>query len=140
MTTFNAHHPAGTGTPVGAGLTLRLPAASTAGSISVHEGVLAPGDRVPLHVHDEADQLLYVVDGQVEMTVGENTFVASRGDLVSKPHGVAHGFANCGRVPARLLEVTAGDSFERLTLAAARRDRADFPTLQAAHGVHPAQP
>lgn len=138
MTTFTAHYPVDTGTPVGAGLTLRLPAASTGGSISVHEGVLKPGERVPLHVHDEADQLLYVVEGEAEVTVGDVTYVARQGDLVAKPHGVPHGFANCSDSPARLLEVTAGDSFERLTLAAASSDPAGFPALQAAHGVHPA--
>lgn len=140
MSTITAHHPAGNGTPVGPGLELRVPAASTAGSISVHEGVLAPGAEVPRHVHDEADQLLYVVEGEIEVTVGEASFVARGGDLVSKPHGVAHGFANGGDLPARVLEITVGDSFERLTLAVARSDIADFASLQAAHGVHPASP
>lgn len=138
MSTITAHHPAGRGTPVGPGLELRVPAASTAGSISVHEGVLAPGAEIPRHVHDEADQLLYVVEGEVEVTVGEAAFVARGGDLVSKPHGVAHGFANRGGLPARVLEITAGESFERLTLAAARSDPGDFAAIQAAHGVRPA--
>ena len=138
MPTTTAHHPAGQGTPVGPGLDLRVPVASTAGSLSVHEGVLAPGAEIPRHVHDEADQLLYVVEGELEVTVGEVTFVARGGDLVSKPHGVAHGFANRGDLPARVLEVTAGDSFERLTLAAANSNPADFASVQDAHGVHPA--
>lgn len=138
MPTTTAHHPAGQGTPVGPGLELRVPVASTAGSISVHEGVLAPGEEIPRHVHDEADQLLYVVEGELEVTVGEDRFVARGGDLVSKPHGIAHGFANRGGQPARALEVTVGDSFERLTVAAARSNGADFASIQAAHGVHPA--
>lgn len=137
MRTITAHHPAGHGTPVGPGLELRVPAASTAGSISVHEGLLSPGAEIPVHVHDEADQLLYVVEGEVEVTVGDVSFVARGGDLVSKPHGVAHGFANHGDLPARVLEVTSGDSFERLTLAAACSNPADFASIQAAHGVHP---
>ena len=92
-----------------------------------------------MHIHDEADQLLYVVDGEIEVTVGESTFVARVGDLIAKPHGVQHGFANRGHVAARVLEVTAGDSFERLTLgAAALTDPAEFPGLQADFGVHPA--
>jgi quercetin dioxygenase-like cupin family protein len=139
MATNTAHHPAGTGTAVGPGLELRVPTAATSGSISVHEGVLAPGDEVAMHIHDEADQLLYVVDGEIEVTVGESTFVARVGDLIAKPHGVQHGFANRGHVAARVLEVTAGDSFERLTLgAAALTDPAEFPGLQADFGVHPA--
>lgn len=138
MPTTTAHHPAGQGTPVGPGLELRVPVASTAGSISVHEGVLEPGVEIPRHVHDEADQLLYIVEGELEVTVGEDNFVAQAGDLVSQPHGVAHGFANHGDLPARVLEVTAGDSFERLTLAAARSNPANFASIQAAHGVHPA--
>ena len=73
------------------------------------------------------------------MTVGDDDFVARAGDLIAKPHGVAHGFANHGDRTARVLEITAGDSFERLTLAAAALDDpAAFPRLQAAHGVNPA--
>jgi quercetin dioxygenase-like cupin family protein len=139
MTTISAHHPAGTGVSVGPGLDLRMSAAATSGAISVHEGVLAPGDEVDMHVHDDADQLLYVVEGEIEVTVGDADFVARAGDLISKPHGLAHGFANRGEALARVLEITAGDSFERFTLAAAEvTDPGEFPRLQAAHGVHPA--
>ena len=138
MTTPSTHHPTGTGTSVGPGLELRVPAASTAASISVHEGTLVPGDAIPAHRHDGADQLLYVVEGEVEVTVGDATFAARRGDFVSKPRGIEHGFANRSDVPARVLEITSDDSFERLTLAAAAlSDPAAFPALQAAHGVHP---
>lgn len=130
------HHQAGSGTDVGNGLRLRVPSAATAGAITTHEGVLAPGDRVPRHVHDSADQLLYVVEGEVEVTVGSDTWTARSEDFVSKPHGVPHGFANVGSEPARVLEITAGDSFERFTLAvAALADPTEFPSVQAAHGI-----
>lgn len=130
------HHRAGEGTAVGNGLRLRVPSAATQGAITTHEGVLAPGDRIPMHEHDEADQLLYVVEGEVEVTVGPRTCVARTGDLVSKPHGIPHGFANVGSEPAKVLEITAGDSFERFTLAvAALSDPTEFPAVQAAHGI-----
>lgn len=137
MTTVSPHHPLGTGIPVGPGLDLRVPAASTTASISVHEGTLAPGDTIPAHFHDSADQMLYIIDGQVEVTVGDLTFSAKGGDLVSKPHGVKHGFANRSDLPARVLEITSDDSFERFTLAATEvTDPAEFRALQARHGVH----
>lgn len=101
MSASSAHHPVGTGTSVVSGLRLRVPAEATAGSITVHEGVLAPAEAVPLHVHDEADQLLYVVEGKLEVTVGDGTFTALPGDLVAKPHGVPHGFASVGSEQAQ---------------------------------------
>ncbi len=135
--TTSAHHPAGTGTPVGPGLDLRMPAAATAGAISVHEGVLAPGDEIDMHVHESADQLLYVIEGEIDVNVGGDTFAARDGDLIAKPHGIMHGFANRSERPARVLEITAGDSFERLTLAAATMDDpSEFPRLRTEHGVH----
>lgn len=138
MTTDSHHHPSGMGAPVGPGLELRVRTTDT-GSISVHQGVLGPGDEIPLHVHDGADQVLYIVDGEVEVTIGTDTFLAAAGDLVSKPHGVAHGFANRGERTAIVLEITSDDSFERLTLAAAElSDPTRFEALQAEHGVHPA--
>ncbi len=121
---------------MGNGLRLRVPSAATAGAITTHEGVLAPGDGVPIHVHDSADQLLYVVEGEVEVTVGSDSWIARAEDFVSKPHGVPHGFSNVGSAPARVLEITSGDSFERFTLSvAALTDPAEFPAVQAAHGI-----
>lgn len=135
MESHTAHHPTGTGMSVGSGLLLRVPAADTAGALSVHEGTLEPGGEVPLHVHDEADQLLVVMAGEIEVTVGDSTFTAAQGDLIAKPHGVPHGFANRGDQTARVLEITGGDSFERMTLEGAASG-ADYATLQAKYGVH----
>lgn len=136
MPTSTHHLAADSGTAVGFGLALRVSADVLDGAFSVHEGVLEPGQTVPPHVHETADQLLYVVDGSVLVTVGDERIEAGQGDFVHKPRGVSHTFTNATELPARVLELTVSDQFERFTEAAtALDDPAQLPALQARYGM-----
>src|SRR5262245_17186918 len=46
--------------------------------------------RTPLHFHPDAEHRLYVLEGQVVVTVGTNTTTASVGDFIVIPRGVRH--------------------------------------------------
>ena len=46
---------------------------------------------VPPHVHDDHVDAFYVLDGEVEFTVGEETTVAGPGTLLAAPPGARHG-------------------------------------------------
>lgn len=48
------------------------------------------GAAVPLHRHDASDELLYVVTGRVEMTIGGRVLTAGPGDAIHVPQGVDH--------------------------------------------------
>ena len=48
------------------------------------------GTRVPRHVHPEAEQLMWIVEGDVTMTVGDETRRLGAGDLVVVNRGVEH--------------------------------------------------
>jgi quercetin dioxygenase-like cupin family protein len=49
-----------------------------------------PGKRVARHSHPEAEQIVAVVDGEVEMTIGDETRVLRAGDLAVANRGVEH--------------------------------------------------
>ena len=129
-------HPSGSGEDVGLGLTLRIGADLVDGAFSIHEGVLQPGETIPTHVHETADQLLYVVDGTITATIDGVAVEASAGDFVHKPKGQPHTFTNPTDHTATVLEITATDQFQRFTeAAAAMTDPAQLPEIQRAHGM-----
>jgi quercetin dioxygenase-like cupin family protein len=61
---------------------------------------------VPPHVHDDHVDAFYVLDGEVEFTVGEETTVAGPGTLLAAPPGARHGF-RCAGGTARVLNFHA---------------------------------
>jgi mannose-6-phosphate isomerase-like protein (cupin superfamily) len=61
--------------------------------------ILEPGEAPPLHVHDDAEQVWYVLEGSAEMTVGREsaeTYPVKPGDFVRTPPGTWHSIRNTG--------------------------------------------
>lgn len=50
----------------------------------------APGTVVPRHAHPESEQAMWIVEGSVTMTVGDETRVLGAGDVVVVNRGVEH--------------------------------------------------
>jgi quercetin dioxygenase-like cupin family protein len=48
------------------------------------------GTRVARHSHPEAEQIVAIVDGEVEMTIGDETRTLRAGDLAVANRGVEH--------------------------------------------------
>ena len=64
------------------------------------------------HVHREEDDSFYILEGEIEFTVEEETVTAGPGTFVLVPPGVRHGFANRGDEPARIVNVHAPAGFD----------------------------
>jgi mannose-6-phosphate isomerase-like protein (cupin superfamily) len=61
--------------------------------------ILAPGEAPPLHVHEDAEQVFFVLEGEASMTVGREDPEVVRlraGDFVRTPPGRAHAVRNDG--------------------------------------------
>jgi quercetin dioxygenase-like cupin family protein len=63
---------------------------------------LEPGAHVGLH-RDSAEELLLVLEGEGEATVGDETGVARAGDIVTVPAMEPHDVRNVGERPLRVL-------------------------------------
>ena len=52
--------------------------------------VYAPGKRVPRHSHEQTEQVMYIVEGSIEVTVEEETQTMGPGDVAVINRGVPH--------------------------------------------------
>jgi mannose-6-phosphate isomerase-like protein (cupin superfamily) len=60
-------------------------------------------DDLPTHVHEGADEMLYVVAGEGAVKLGSSEQSLSPGDLVIVPRGMEHSLVHKGRTPSLLL-------------------------------------
>lgn len=74
----------------------------------------APGP--PPHIHDNEEEALYVLEGNLRVTIGERTMEAPTGTFALVPRGTVHTFANSGPRPARVLVVVSPAGFEQAFL------------------------
>lgn len=80
------------------------------GELSLIELELQPAFEGPdPHAHDDQVDSVYVLDGEAEFTVGDETFLLGAGSFVAAPPGVVHTFSSGGR-RSRLLNVHAPSS------------------------------
>src|SRR5688572_734632 len=116
--------------------------ASTNGAFSLMERTLPPGGRKPPpHIHTNCEEAFYVLDGEVEFSLGETTFVGRPGAFVLVPGGVAHTFGNAAPAPARVLVIHAPamdayfEELQALWSAAVLPTREDEIALMRRHGM-----
>ena len=73
-----------------------------------------PGASNPSHYHPNCHELLFVVEGQLEHTVGSRSISLSTGSLLHIPKGVAHHLQNTGNDRATLVVVFSTDARETI--------------------------
>jgi quercetin dioxygenase-like cupin family protein len=64
-------------------------------------------EGVDPHSHSDHVDSFYVLEGEAEFLVGDDTFRAPPGSWVAAPIGVPHGFRNAGDGELRMLNVHA---------------------------------
>lgn len=68
---------------------------------------LEPGKGHERHTHPESDEILYIIRGEGEQEIADETRHISAGEMVFVPEGVEHGTKNTGWEPLLLLAVYA---------------------------------
>ncbi len=80
---------------------------------SLTEWDAAPGFDTGLHVHQRLEETWYILDGELEFHLGEETFIAAEGACVFVPARVPHAFANCGQARAKFLLMMSPPTHDR---------------------------
>src|SRR5438552_14073677 len=65
--------------------------------------IIEPGAGAPTHFHDTADEVIIVLEGALEMWIGDERSVVGANHTVSLPAGVPHGFVAARRGPRSIL-------------------------------------
>jgi quercetin dioxygenase-like cupin family protein len=69
-----------------------------------------PGSNVPPpHSHAANEEIVYVLEGTLRYSVGNETRDLQPGDSMATPRGVVHGFSNEGDVMVRALVINSPD-------------------------------
>jgi uncharacterized cupin superfamily protein len=125
---------------------LLLDSSATAGAVSAHRVHLASGMLgANPHTHSSSSEVFYVLDGRVDVLVGDEVVAASAGDLLVVPPDVAHAFgATGGHCADLLVMVTPGierfEFFRQLQrVARGDADPAQFMADQSRYDTYPAE-
>ncbi len=101
--------------PFGDGrITVKVRGDDTGNKYEILELTVAPGFEAPPHVHQRTQQAYYVLEGELEFKLNEQTVRGRAGDLVRVPTGVSHAFLNPTKVWAKVLEVRTGGGMEKM--------------------------
>jgi len=89
--------------PFGLDMNVLLTTEATGGATSVIMAWHKPGEGPPDHVHFKQEEILFVIEGLYEVTVGDETAQAGPGSIVFIPRNIVHRFKNVGFVTGRML-------------------------------------
>ncbi len=93
-------------------VTHKVVGADTDGAYSLLEVELV-GDGPPRHIHKTEDEAFYVLEGEINVLLGERTIRATAGSFVLIPRGTVHTFSRIGQEPAKLLAMFSPPGFEQ---------------------------
>ncbi|WP_433550322.1 cupin domain-containing protein [Micromonospora zamorensis] len=87
-------------------ITLLLDPEHTDGALTSNRTLLKHGtDGAPPHLHTHSGELFFVLDGALEMLVGEELHTLHQGDMLFVPPSTPHAFAPAGSQDANFLVV-----------------------------------
>jgi mannose-6-phosphate isomerase-like protein (cupin superfamily) len=124
-------HPPGAGRPIDLGpfaMTVKATGEDTGELFSLLEAEEPPGFGPPLHIHHDAAEAFYVLEGEYVMFLDDQEVTCPQGSFVFIPAGMRHGF-RVGAVPSRKLNFYFPAAmigyFDELSDAIARGDADD---------------
>lgn len=71
-------------------------------SFSWH-AIFPPGTFVPPHIHPTQDEFIYMLEGRLDLVLGDQESHALPGDLIRLPRNVPHGLFNKSDTPVKCL-------------------------------------
>jgi quercetin dioxygenase-like cupin family protein len=110
------HLPADTGPSYwgpGDRYTFLVTGAQSNGGLFIMEAIIPPGGGPPPHTHHREEESFYLLDGTLDITLGEKKVKATTGDFVQIPRRTIHAFRNTGSTSARMLVLFAPAGMER---------------------------
>ena len=85
-------------------MNIMLRAEDTGGAFASLVAEFDPGQGPPPHFHHDHEEYFFVLEGEFELTVGDQTAIAGPGSMVFVPRETVHAFKYMGTTKGKLLE------------------------------------
>jgi quercetin dioxygenase-like cupin family protein len=82
---------------------LKLLGGETTGSIMLFEETVPPGTKSTRHMHNDSDEVVWVLEGEFSFQVGDVLSQGGPGTCAFLPRNVPHAWKNCGSTTGRAL-------------------------------------
>jgi formylglycine-generating enzyme required for sulfatase activity len=116
--------------------TVKVPSELSGGAYFIFEAVLPPGTGVQLHRHVFQDEIIYLLEGEMEVQLGDKVYRARPGDIGNFTRGTPHGFHCVSDVPARAVLTVIPGGLERFfEQTRAMTDPVEIAKLAARYGM-----
>lgn len=104
-------------------VTFLLSGEQTGGKYSLTEFAAAPppAPAAPVHIHHDADEAIYILEGNFQFIVNDRTIPAAAGAYVFVPKDTPHTVANIGPSTGRMLVILTPPGFEKFWEERARQ-------------------
>jgi quercetin dioxygenase-like cupin family protein len=83
--------------------TFKLTGKDTNGLFTLIESFNEPGTAIPMHIHENEDEVFKVLEGQMELTVGKTKTILRKGDLAFAPRNIPHSWRIIGETKAKVI-------------------------------------
>ncbi len=94
-------------------LTIKAGGDDTRNAFALIECELPAGDGPPPHIHHNEEEGFYVLQGELTISCGEQTWTAVPGSFALLPRGIPHSFRVSDSNPAKILVISSPAQFER---------------------------
>ncbi len=79
--------------------------ALTGSAVTVGRTTIRPGHHNPRHCHPNCEEVLHLLAGRIEHSIGDETFILEAGDTITIPPGIFHNAVNLGDTDADMIVV-----------------------------------
>ena len=83
--------------------TLKLTGKDTNGQYTLIEQYNDPGMEIPLHIHQDEDEIFHVLEGELEIQIGNDIKLLKAGDIGFCPRGIPHSWKVVGNSKAKVM-------------------------------------
>ena len=95
------------------GVTHKLISQQTGGGYYLFESEFDPESGNRLHVHTYEDEVVYVLQGAIQIRLGDGKLEASEGGVAHLPKGIPHALYNPLKTPLRILALAIPGGMEQ---------------------------
>ncbi len=121
----------------------KLNKSQTNSHLACDEAILKPGHLgAPPHMHKTFDEICYVLEGTLNILVGEKVYEVSAGDWHLRPRNIIHTFWNSSASPVRFIDIYIPGGHEEYMAELAklfenngRPKKEDFALLEQKHDI-----